>query len=197
MLIGLTGGIGSGKSTVSGYLEKQGITVVDADRISRLVVMPGSEALDEIKDVFGEEYILPDGNLDRKKLGRYVFSDRTALWKLNYIMSNRIGQEIDRQIKASTTDITVLDAATLIESGYDTLVDALWIVDADDEVRIKRVMERDGATRQEVLDRMGNQMTREERLARECTVIDNSGSVEETYENVRRALDEAEKNLKK
>ena len=197
MLIGLTGGIGSGKSTVSGYLEKQGITVVDADRISRLVVMPGSEALDEIKDVFGEEYILPDGNLDRKKLGRYVFSDRTALWKLNYIMSNRIGQEIDRQIKASTTDITVLDAATLIESGYDTLVDALWIVDADDEVRIKRVMERDGATRQEVLDRMGNQMTREERLAREFTVIDNSGSVEETYENVRRALDEAEKNLKK
>lgn len=197
MLIGLTGGIGSGKSTVSGYLEKQGITVVDADRISRLVVMPGSEALDEIKDVFGEEYILPDGNLDRKKLGRYVFSDRTALWKLNYIMSNRIGQEIDRQIKASTTDITVLDAATLIESGYDTLVDALWIVDADDEVRIKRVMERDGATRQEVLDRMGNQMTREERLARECTVIDNSGSVEETYANVKRALDEAEKNLKK
>lgn len=197
MLIGLTGGIGSGKSTVSGYLEKQGITVVDADKISRLVVMPGSEALDEIKDVFGEEYILPDGNLDRKKLGRYVFSDRTALWKLNYIMSNRIGQEIDRQIKASTTDITVLDAATLIESGYDTLVDALWIVDADDEVRIKRVMERDGATRQEVLDRMGNQMTREERLARECTVIDNSGSVEETYANVKRALDEAEKNLKK
>lgn len=197
MLIGLTGGIGSGKSTVSGYLEKQGITVVDADKISRLVVMPGSEALDEIKDVFGEEYILPDGNLDRKKLGRLVFSDRTALWKLNYIMSNRIGQEIDRQIKASTTDITVLDAATLIESGYDTLVDALWIVDADDEVRIKRVMERDGATRQEVLDRMGNQMTREERLARECTVIDNSGSVEETYANVKRALDEAEKNLKK
>lgn len=197
MLIGLTGGIGSGKSTVSGYLEKHGITVVDADKISRLVVMPGSEALDEIKDVFGEEYILPDGNLDRKKLGRLVFSDRTALWKLNYIMSSRIGQEIDRQIKASMTDITVLDAATLIESGYDTLVDVLWIVDADDEVRIKRVMERDGAARQEVLDRMANQMTRQERLARECTVIDNSGSVEETYANVKRALNEAEKKLKK
>lgn len=190
MLIGLTGGIGSGKSTVSGYLEKKGITVVDADKISRLVVMPGSEALDEIKDVFGEEYILPDGNLDRKKLGRLVFSDKTALWKLNYIMSNRIGQEIDRQIKASETDITVLDAATLIESGYDTLVDVLWIVDADDEVRIKRVMERDGASRQEVLDRMANQMSRQERLARECTVIDNSGTMEETWANVQRALDE-------
>ncbi|MDO4481267.1 MAG: dephospho-CoA kinase [Bacillota bacterium] len=190
MLIGLTGGIGSGKSTVSGYLEKKGITVVDADKISRLVVKPGSEALGEIKDVFGAEYILPDGNLDRKRLGRLVFSDKTALWKLNYIMSNRIGMEIDRQIKASETEITVLDAATLIESGYDALVDVLWIVDADDEVRIKRVMERDSASRQEVLDRMANQMSRQERLARECTVIDNSGTIEETWANVQRALDE-------
>lgn len=190
MLIGLTGGIGSGKSTVSLYLENEGITIVDADKISRLVVMPGSEALEEIKEAFGEEYILSDGNLNRKKLGGLVFSDKTALSKLNSIMANKIGEEIDRQIKASQTEITVLDAATLIESGYDRLVDALWIVDADDEVRIKRVMSRDNATRQEVLDRMANQMSRDERLSRKCTIIDNSGTVEETHYNVKRALEE-------
>ena len=93
-------------------------------------------------------------------------------------MSNRIGEEINRQIEASESEITVLDAATLIEAGYDAIVDKLWIVDADDEVRIGRVMDRDGATRQEVIDRMNNQMSREERLARECTVIDNSGTME-------------------
>lgn len=193
MLIGLTGGIGSGKSTVSKYLTEKGITIVDADLISRQVVEPGSEALAEIKEVFGDEYILPDGNLDRKKLGKLVFADKSSLWKLNYIMSNRIGEEIHRQINDSKTEITVLDAATLIEAGYDSIVDKLWIVDADDEVRIGRVMARDGASRQEVMDRMNNQMSREERLNRECTVIDNSADIEQTYANVERALNDLEK----
>ena len=177
MLIGLTGGIGSGKSTVSKYLKENGCTIVDADQIARQVVEPGSEALEEIRKVFGAGFLTEDGRLDRKKLGRLVFANRKMLAKLEAILNEKINGEIWRQIQAAETDIVVLDAATLIEAGYDANVEKLWIVDADDEVRIERVMARDGMTRQEVLDRMNNQMSREERLDRECTVIDNSGTI--------------------
>lgn len=193
MLIGLTGGIGSGKSTVSQYLKERGITVVDADLISRKIVEPGSEALAEIKEAFGSEYIQPDGTLARKKLGQRVFADKKELAKLNSIMSRKMGEEIERQIRASKTEITVLDAATLIEAGYDRRVDVLWIVDTDDETRIKRVMERDGASREDVINRMNNQMSREERLNRKCVVIDSSGSIEETREKVKAELEKIKK----
>lgn len=193
MLIGLTGGIGSGKSTVSKYLSEHGCTIVDADQIARLVVEPGSEALEEIKKVFGAKFLTPDGRLDRKKLGRLVFANKKMLAKLEAILNSKINGEIWRQIQEADTDIVVLDAATLIEAGYDQNVERLWIVDADDEVRIERVMERDGMSREDVINRMNNQMSREKRLDRECTVIDNSGTVEETYENVRKALEELRK----
>ena len=189
MLIGLTGGIGSGKSTVSNYLRDHGCTIVDADQIARLVVEPGSETLKEIAAVFGQDFLLPDGSLNRKKLGKLVFANRKKLAKLEEILNEKINGEIWRQIQAADTDIVVLDAATLIEAGYDANVEKLWIVDVEDEIRIRRVMERDGLSRKEVLDRMNNQMSREARLNRECTVIDNSGTVDETYENVRRELE--------
>ena len=195
MLIGLTGGIGSGKSTVSKYLSEHGCTIVDADQIARLVVEPGSEALEEIKKVFGAKFLTPDGRLDRKKLGRLVFANKKMLAKLEAILNSKINGEIWRQIQEADTDIVVLDAATLIEAGYDENVERLWIVDADDEVRIERVMERDGMSREDVINRMNNQMSREKRLDRECTVIDNSGTVEETYENVRKALEELRKEM--
>ena len=196
MLIGLTGGIGSGKSTVSNYLKERGFTIVDADLIAREVVLPGSPALREIETTFGNEMILEDGTLDRKRLGRLVFADKDRLDQLNRIMSRRIRDEIERRIQESPTENTVLDAATLIESGYERRVDVLWIVDAEDEVRIRRVMERDGATRQEVLDRMNHQMSRAERLRRNCVIIDNSGTLEQTRENTDRAILEAKKKEK-
>ncbi len=189
MLIGLTGGIGAGKSTVSDYLKELGYTIVDADKVSRMIVEPGSPALEEIAANFGDEYIDEEGCLKRRELGMLVFSDKTALAKLNIIMNSRIHEEIIRQIKASESKHTFLDAATLIEAGYDAIIDRLWIVDADDEVRVERVMKRDGVTRQEVLDRMANQMSREERFNRSCTVIDNSETVEKTRENVAKELE--------
>lgn len=184
MIIGLTGGIGAGKTTISQYLKSRGVTVVDADLVSRQVVEPGSEALAEIARIFGSEYLNEDGTLARKKLGQLVFNDKTALWKLEYILSSRIGEEIHRQLKESETAITVLDAATLIEAGYESQVDVLWVADTDNEIRIKRVMERDGFSREEVIDRMNNQMSREERLNRDCVVIDTSGTIDSIYRQV-------------
>ena len=188
MVYGITGGIGAGKSTVSVYLKELGYTIVDADLVSRKVVEPGSPALEEIASAFGPEYIDEEGNLKRRELGMLVFSDSTALAKLNIIMNSRIHEEIMRQINESQSKHTFLDAATLIEAGYAEITDKVWIVDADDEVRIKRVIERDGITRQEVLDRMSNQMSREERVAVPSTIIDNSGTIEETRANVRSEL---------
>lgn len=191
MYIGLTGGIGSGKSTVSEYLKEMGCAIVDADLIARLVVEPGRPALSEIAETFGKEYLFADGTLDRKKLGRLVFSQPKQLARLNEIMARRIREEVLKQMKASGSKITVLDAPMLLESGLENIVDQVWIVDVPDEIRVKRVMLRDSATEEEVRDRMKAQMSREERLAFPGgRIIDNSGSVEETRRQVALLLQE-------
>lgn len=189
MYIGLTGGIGSGKSTVSNYLKEREITIVDADLIARLIVEPGQPALAEIAETFGEAYLFPDGTLDRKKLGRLVFAEPEQLAKLNKITSRRIREEVMRQLEESSSEITVLDAPMLIESGLDKIVDQVWIVDVPDEIRVERVMLRDSATEEEVKNRMKAQMSREERLAFPgAKIIDNSGTVEETHRQVENLL---------
>ena len=191
MYLGLTGGIGSGKSTVSEYLKEQGCTIVDADFIARLIVEPGQPALKEIAETFGGEYLLEDGTLNRKKLGRLVFSQPKQLARLNEITGRRIREEVLRQMKESQSQITVLDAAMLLESGLESVVDQVWIVDVPDDIRIKRVMLRDSATEEEVRNRMKAQMSREERLAFSgCKIIDNSGTIEETRSQAAALLQE-------
>lgn len=191
MYIGLTGGIGSGKSTVSEYLKEKGCTIVDADLIARQIVEPGCPALSEIAEVFGKEYLFEDGTLNRKKLGRLVFSQPEQLVRLNEITARRIREAVLKQMAASESNITVLDAPMLLESGLDKIVEQVWIVDVPDEIRIKRVMLRDSATEEEVRDRMKAQMSREERLVFPgCRMIDNSGTVEETRRQVALLLQE-------
>ena len=189
-IIGLTGGIGSGKSTISEYLASKGYEIIDADLISREIVKPGQAALKEIASAFGEAYLLPDGTLDRKRLGSLVFSNPEDLKKLNGIMGMRIRENIFFKVKHAKSQIVVLDAAMLIESGLDKIVDAVWIVDAPDEERIKRVMKRDSMSEEQVKNRIQVQMKREERLASEYVVIDNSGSLEYTHQQIEYALQE-------
>ena len=187
-VIGLTGGIGTGKSTVSRYLASKGFEIIDADLIARQIVQPGSPLLDEIGRVFGAQFILPDGSLDRKALGAYVFSDSRRKKQLDDVMMGSIVSTIRERIQTAKGRV-IVDAPLLFEVGLDADVETVWLVVAADEVRIKRVCARDNIPAQQVSDRIKNQMPQSEKAAKSDEVIDNSGSEEELYQQIDRLID--------
>jgi dephospho-CoA kinase len=180
LLVGLTGGIGSGKSTVSAMLAERGAEVVDADQIAREVVLPGQPAWHKIRDHFGPGVLRPDGSIERKALAEIVFGDQAKLGLLNEIthppMFERIADRLegarDREV------IVVLDAALLIEAGLAQRVDVLLVVDLPEEVQVRR-LEAKGMPAEQAWARIASQLSREERLVHADLVIDNSGTVEE------------------
>lgn len=199
-VIGLTGGIASGKSTVSAYLAAKGVTVLDADQISRMLTGPQGKACAAIAEAFGEECLRSDGAVDRKKLSERVFGDLQARDRLNGIVHPLVLQEILQgldECRVQGENAAVLDVPLLFESGMDQYCDTVWTVSAGQELRIMRGMERSGCTKEEMLARMGAQMTDEEREARASAVIYNEGTLEQLYSNVdtllQGVLDEAEK----
>lgn len=141
--LGITGGSGSGKTTVSDIFRKVGIDVIDTDIVARIIVEPGKPALDEIKEYFGQEYITPAGTLDRKKMAALVFSNPDKRLKLNEITHKYISQYVDEYIHNYTSDIIGIDGAVLIESGIGEGCDYILSVIADKEERIKRIIMRD------------------------------------------------------
>ncbi|KAB3539037.1 dephospho-CoA kinase [Alkaliphilus pronyensis] len=179
--IGLTGGIASGKTTVSKILELLGAIIIDADLIAREVVKKGTPALKSIEAVFGKEFITKDGELNRKKLGVHVFSNKKALEKLNSITHPIIINHIQNQIielkKNNSNSIIVLDAALLIEMKLTSLVDEVWVVAVTFEEQLKRLMERDGLSKRQAIDRINSQMNIEEKKAYADKIIDNSGGL--------------------
>ncbi|OPX90560.1 MAG: Dephospho-CoA kinase [Pelotomaculum sp. PtaB.Bin104] len=193
-VIGLTGNIGSGKSTVSGYLAELGAQVVDADQVARDIVVPGAPALADIIENFGPEVLNQDGTLDRKKLGAIVYSDPQALAKLNQITHLRIVEairEVEKNFRSwteSLRSILVIDAPLLIEVGLNQGNDEVWVVRVDPEVQVSRLMDRDGLSREEALRRIAAQMPQEEKLKHARRVIDNSGTAEETKQQIDRHL---------
>jgi len=194
-VIGLTGGIGTGKSTVSRYLKTKGYGIIDADEIAREVVEPGTAALYQLVQRFGEEILTEDGSLNRRKLAQLAFAAPEGKEALDRITHGAIFARIDEQraalearLEGQPEALVFLDAPLLLETGLDRKTDLVWVVDVPDEVRIRRIMERDGWTREEILSRMKRQMTREERLSRADSVLDNSGTVEELYRQVDRLL---------
>ena len=192
IVIGLTGGIGSGKSTASSYLLARGHAVVDADKIAREIVEPGSSALDKLVCCFGQNILNGDGSLDRKKLAGIVFKDPALKGRLDRIMHGEIlklmKNRIDDLAKSGYNGIVFLDIPLLIEAGEGFIgeMDSIWVLDAADSVRASRVAKRDGVSRQHAFDIMKNQASREERLLQADETIDNSGKEEELY----RMLDE-------
>lgn len=192
MVYGLTGGTGSGKTTVCGYLEEMGYTVIDADKVARSLTEPGSAVLNLIAETFGKEILAEDGSLIRKKLGDIVFNNKEKLKQLNDIM----GPAMDEAFKSALDEASMenpyskvfFDAPTLYESGREKMVDKVWVVAAGLETRIKRIMDRDGLSREQVLARMANQLPEEEKIRRADVVIYNDGTLEDLRRTVENAL---------
>jgi len=188
LVAGLTGSIASGKSLVSAELERLGARIVDADLIAREVVAPGSPALREIEEEFGQSVIRADGGLDRAKLAAIVFSDAEKLKALNRITHPRIiarQREMIEEIKKEAADpLIIVDAAILIEAGEHKNMDAVIVVFCDEERQIERLAAR-GLARGEALSRVRAQMPLKEKLEYADYVIDNNGTVEETLRQAR------------
>lgn len=191
-IIGLTGGIGAGKSTVTEILTKKGYPVIDADRIARKITEKGSPVLEKIAESFGKDMILPDGELDRKRLASLVFSDSEKRLRLEAITTKEIVRIISEKLEQMKSQgqlgLVFVDAPLLFESGADRLTDLVWTVDADISVRIQRVCTRDGASPQEVRERIDAQMSSSQRAERSAEVIDNSKGKDELCRQVKELL---------
>lgn len=187
--IGITGGIGSGKSTISAYLSEQGYPVIDADRVARTLTEKGSPVLQELAATFGEDILRNDGTLDRKRLAALAFASRDRQQTLNAIMHSRIKEEIlatQQMLRAAGEPLIFLDAPLLIESGLDGICDRIWVICASEQIKTERVMLRDRASAEEVQQRIALQMTDEERLSSsEKTMrIDNNEDKEGLCRNI-------------
>ena len=180
--VGITGGIGSGKTALTDWLATQGIVIVDADLAARVVVEPGQPALTEIAETFGEEFLLPDGQLDRAALRQRVFADEDQRKALEVITHPRIRDELARQMSEADSPYVVLSSPLLLESGQSEMVDVSVVVDVPEALQIERTMARDQNDRQLVEQIMAAQLDRETRIARADIVIDNSTSLDALYE---------------
>lgn len=178
--LGLTGGIGSGKSTVSSMLEELGASVVDADRIVRELQAPGEPVFEEMVETFSTTIVADDGTLDRQAVADIVFGDDEALKTLNSIVHPAVGAAIAERLTelAETDDVVIMDIPLLVESGRDDMA-AVIVVDVDPELAVARLMQHRGFSEDDARSRMARQASREDRLAKADVVLDNSGSVDD------------------
>ena len=192
-VIGITGGIGSGKSTVSGIIREMGYEVADADKIAREIT-EDSDVLREIGETFGSD-LIRGGSLDRSKMADVVFSDIHKREQLEQIITRRVVEKVSQLIdehRSGLTDykdgILFIDAPTLFETGADRLVDEVWLVTCDASTRISRAAERDEIMASKIEDRIASQMPEDEKAEKSDVIIDNNGSLEELREKVESLL---------
>lgn len=189
--IGLTGGVGSGKSTVSSYMKEFGIPVIDGDRLAVEAVMPGSAAMKEMQKVFSKEIFNEDGSLNRVKTAEIVFNDEEKRKAINEIIHPYVWRRTQAEVLAAQENghhVVVLDMPLLLEISWQLRVEAVWVVQVPLEIQIERVMARNGFTRQQVLERIQKQMPTENKLSYADVIIDNSRSPEYMKKQVREAL---------
>ena len=191
-VIGLTGGIGSGKSTVSGFLKGLGAVVIDADRVGHEVFKPDTEAWREVVAAFGKEILAPDGDIDRRKLGKIVFDNYEALARLNQIMHPRIYalvKALIEEYRRQGIGVVVLEAPVLLEAGRPSLVDEVdevWVTVAPESTVLKRLKKKVGLSEPESLARIRSQLPPEEKIKQADVIIDTDCSLDELKSRVKK-----------
>lgn len=197
-VIGLTGGIATGKSTVSELLQAEGAIVIDADQVAREILAPGQPAWQDTLKTFGAEILAPGGEIDRQKLGRIVFADTAARERLNAIthprIESRIKELLDRYRQEGVA-VVVLEAALLLEAGLTGYVDEIWVTDLPREEQVKRLMSRDGFPREEAEQRVDSQISPSARRAAADVLIDTNVSRQEVARKVRELWREMKQRL--
>lgn len=181
-VIGLTGGIGSGKSTVSRFLAELGAVIIDADKVGHEAFRPNTDTWHKVVAAFGQQILDTDGTIDREKLGRIVFSDAEARARLNQMMHPVIYRMVKAQIdqyRRQGVSVVVLEAPLLLEAGWISLVDEVWVTTAPETTILKRLKARTGLSVAEALARIRTQLPTEERIKHADLVIDTGGSLEE------------------
>ncbi|MCW8907450.1 MAG: dephospho-CoA kinase [Sedimenticola sp.] len=179
LVIGLTGGIGSGKSAVTDHFARLGVPVIDADVVSRQVVEPGQPALQEIVEQFGAELLQEDGTLDRRRLRQHIFADPEAKTRLEKILHPKIRAAMRQQLEETRAPYAILSIPLLFETGQDKTVDRILVVDCPPEVQLRRVMMRDGSSEDEARSIIDSQSGRSQRLTAADDIIRNDGTLVE------------------
>lgn len=190
-VIGLTGGIAAGKSTVSQALVDLGAAVIDADKVGHEAYEPGTDAHAALVEAFGPGIVAAGGEIDRRALGGIVFADPAQRVRLQEIVWPRMKEMMRRrlvELADAETDLAVIEAAVLIEAGWQDLTDVVWVVQVPEEVAKERLISRNGFSAEDALARIRAQLTNDERARHASLVIDNSGSVEDATRQVRAAV---------
>lgn len=186
-IIGLTGGYGSGKSTVAEFLAELGAAIIDADKVGHEVFKPGTKAWREVVGVFGQGIISTDGTIDRRKLGKIVFRDPDARVRLNHIMHPRIRERVEALVEEQEkvgADIVVIEAPLLLEAGWKSKVDEVWVTSAPQAKVISRLREQKGIPESESLARINTQLSDEERIQQADVVIYTDCTLDELKDRV-------------
>ena len=181
-VIGLTGGIGSGKSTVSRFLAELGAVIIDADKVGHEALKPDTELWREVVAAFGEQILTPSGDIDREKLGEIVFSNPDSLVRLNRIMHPRLYEVVKAQLEEchrQEIEVVVLEAPLLVEAGWTSLVDEIWVTVASEATVLRRLQERTGLSEPESLSRIRSQLSFVERVRYADVTIDTDGELDE------------------
>lgn len=194
-IIGITGGIASGKSTVTEFLRQQGYQVIDADQVVHELQEPGERLYQALLSAFGPAILQEDGRLDRLKLGAMIFGNPELLEQSSQIQNQIIREELAgrRDLLAGKEDIFFMDLPLLFELGYESWFDQVWLVDVTEETQLSRLMTRNAFSQEEAEKRIAAQLSFQEKRKRADVLIDNNGTVEETRHQIRDALQKLER----